>query len=427
MSHLLLNHANGNGRTMPAVGGLVAADGSPLVDPIRPERPAMESPQERSSAPIHQHAPETPASATTEPSNDRSEPGGPELPGTKARWLLIGVVVLGALVIAAIGFAGSYKAVRDLAVRQGFGGFAPYFPIGIDAGIVVLLALDLLLTWLRIAFPLLRQAAWLLTGATVAFNAAAAWPDPLGVGMHSVIPLLFIVSVEAARHAVGRVADITADKHMEGVRLARWLLAPPSTFRLWRRMKLWELRSYEEAVTIAQDWAVYRERLRAQYGRTWRRSAPTDAVLPLRLARYGLPVADAVACVRSPDAPAPDRIPPRTDAPDTERIPASPDAPRPTASGKQRDAPKRAASRGSRTRTPRASARPGTDAATTAGKPATDDERRALLRRLAAEGRPPASIRQAADVLGCRQSKAKQLLATEDLLNTANAPKNAHK
>ncbi|MBO8188835.1 DUF2637 domain-containing protein [Streptomyces sp. DW4-2] len=329
--------------------------------------------------------------------------------------MLIGVVVSGALVIAAIGFAGSYKAVRDLAVRQGFGGFAPYFPIGIDAGIVVLLALDLLLTWLRIAFPLLRQAAWLLTGATVAFNAAAAWPDPLGVGMHSVIPLLFIVSVEAARHAVGRVADITADKHMEGVRLARWLLAPPSTFRLWRRMKLWELRSYEEAVAIAQDWAVYRERLRAQYGRTWRRSAPTDAVLPLRLARYGLPVAEAVACVRSPDAPAPDRIPPHTDAP------------RPTASGKQPDAPKRAASWGSRTRTPRASARPGTDAATTAGKPATDDERRALLRRLAAEGRPPASIRQAADVLGCRQSKAKQLLATEDLLNTANAPKNAHK
>ncbi|WP_030622420.1 DUF2637 domain-containing protein, partial [Streptomyces fulvoviolaceus] len=97
------------------------------------------------------------------------------------------------------------------------------------------LALDLLLTWIRIPFPLLRQTAWLLTAATIAFNGAAAWPDPLGVGMHAVIPILFVVSVEAARHAIGRIADITADKHMEGVRLTRWLLSPLPTFLLWRR------------------------------------------------------------------------------------------------------------------------------------------------------------------------------------------------
>ncbi|OEV07887.1 DUF2637 domain-containing protein, partial [Streptomyces nanshensis] len=75
------------------------------------------------------------------------------------------MVVIGAVTIAAIGFAGSFAAVRDLAARKGFGAFAPFFPIGIDAGIVVLLALDLLLTWIRIPFPLLRQTAWLLTAA----------------------------------------------------------------------------------------------------------------------------------------------------------------------------------------------------------------------------------------------------------------------
>jgi hypothetical protein len=42
--------------------------------------------------------------------------------------------------------------------------------------------------------------------------------------MHAVIPILFVVCVEAARHAIGRIADITADTHMEGVRLTRWLL-----------------------------------------------------------------------------------------------------------------------------------------------------------------------------------------------------------
>ncbi|MGW1501438.1 DUF2637 domain-containing protein [Streptomyces mirabilis] len=206
--------------------------------------------------------------------------------------ILIGVVVAGALVIAGIGFAGSYAAVRELALKKGFGNFAYVFPIGIDAGICVLLALDLLLTWIRIPFPLLRQTAWLLTVATIAFNGAAAWPDPLGVGMHAVIPILFVVSVEAARHAIGRIADITADKHMEGVRLTRWLLSPIPTFLLWRRMKLWELRSYEQVIKLEQDRLVYQARLHSRFGRAWRRKAPVESMMPLRLARYGVPLAE---------------------------------------------------------------------------------------------------------------------------------------
>ena len=79
--------------------------------------------------------------------------------------------------------------------------------------------------------------------------------------MHAVIPILFVVSVEAARHAIGRIADITADKHMEGVRLTRWLLSPVPTFLLWRRMKLWELRSYEQVIKLEQDRLVYQARL----------------------------------------------------------------------------------------------------------------------------------------------------------------------
>jgi hypothetical protein len=211
---------------------------------------------------------------------------------TRTHRILIGIVAAGAVVIAAIGFTGSYSAVRTLALHKGFGWFANVFPIGVDAGIVVLLALDLLLTWLRIPFPLLRQTAWLLTAATIAFNGAAAWPDMLGVGMHAVIPVLFVVTVEAARHAVGRVADITADKHMEGVRLTRWLLAPVPTFRLWRRMKLWELRSYEEVVRREQDRLVYRAHMRARFGVAWRRRAPIEAMMPLRLARYGVPLTE---------------------------------------------------------------------------------------------------------------------------------------
>ncbi|AOR32816.1 hypothetical protein BFF78_18660 [Streptomyces fodineus] len=211
---------------------------------------------------------------------------------TRIHRVLIGVVVTGALIIAGIGFAGSYAAVRELAIKKGFGNFSYVFPVGIDAGICVLLALDLLLTWIRIPFPLLRQTAWLLTAATIAFNGAAAWPDPLGVGMHAVIPILFVVAVEAARHAIGRIADITADKHMEGVRLTRWVLSPVPTFLLWRRMKLWELRSYEQVIKLEQERLVYQARLRSRFGRAWRRKAPVESLMPLRLARYGVPLAE---------------------------------------------------------------------------------------------------------------------------------------
>ncbi|GAA2772249.1 DUF2637 domain-containing protein [Streptomyces rameus] len=211
---------------------------------------------------------------------------------TRMHRVLIGVVVTGALIIAGIGFAGSYAAVRELAIKKGFGNFSYVFPVGIDAGICVLLSLDLLLTWIRIPFPLLRQTAWLLTAATIAFNGAAAWPDPLGVGMHAVIPVLFVVAVEAARHAIGRMADITADKHMEGVRLTRWLLSPVPTFLLWRRMKLWELRSYEQVIKMEQERLVYQARLQSRFGRAWRRKAPVESLMPLRLARYGVPLAE---------------------------------------------------------------------------------------------------------------------------------------
>ncbi|MFB7517213.1 DUF2637 domain-containing protein [Streptomyces sp. NPDC056144] len=232
---------------------------------------------------------------------------------TGARRKLALAVGTGALVIAGIGFAGSYGAVANLAVTKGFGGFAYVFPIGIDAGIAVLLSLDLLLTWVRIPFPVLRHVAWLLTAATIAFNAAAAWPDPIAVGMHATMPVLFVVVVEAVRHAVGRLADIATDRHMEGVRFWRWLLSPIPTLKLWRRMKLWELRRYEDAVGLERDRLIYQARLHARFGRRWRRKAPVEAVMPLRLAKLGVPLVEtapfgltaAGITVEGPSAPWP--------------------------------------------------------------------------------------------------------------------------
>lgn len=220
--------------------------------------------------------------------------GSPLQPLTRTQKILTGIVVGSVLVIAALGFIGSYSAVTDLAAAKGFGRFAQAFPVAVDAGIIAFLALDLLLTWRRIAFPLLRYTAWALTAATIAFNAATAWPDKLGVGMHGTIPVLFVIAVEAARHAIGRIADITADKHLEGPNASRWILNPVGTFILWRRQRLWEIREWATVLELERERRIYRAQLRQEHGRKWRRKATAAQRLVLELSADGMSVQEAI-------------------------------------------------------------------------------------------------------------------------------------
>jgi hypothetical protein len=249
-------------------------------------------------------APDTASDAQTFASD-----AAPSIPGTPAaasatvarhsdRALTI-IAIVGGAILAGIGFTGSYNTLRALAFDRGFGSFAYAFPVGIDAGIVVLYALDLYLIRRNTPWPIVRSVAHLLTVATVVFNAAAAeggvTGDPIGTAMHGVIPLLFIVAVEAARKAFVKASD-TPD--VTSVPLARWLLSPGRTAALWRRMKLWQTGSYQETVQIEQERTVYAAMLQRKYGRGWRRKAPADALLPLTMARYGLTVDQALALPR---------------------------------------------------------------------------------------------------------------------------------
>ncbi|WP_407918223.1 DUF2637 domain-containing protein [Kitasatospora sp. NE20-6] len=201
---------------------------------------------------------------------------------------LLGAIVAGSGVIAGIGFTGSYTAVRRLAEEKGFSWFSYAFPVGVDVGIAVILALDVYLTWKKMAFWPLRMIAWMLTAGTIAFNASVSWPDFVGTTMHALIPVLFVIVVEAARHVVRRTADLADDRHMDSIRWWRWVLSPVGTFRMWRRMKLWEIRSYDEVVRLERARVLYRKELRIRYGRGWRTSAPIEALRALRMAGYGI-------------------------------------------------------------------------------------------------------------------------------------------
>ncbi len=209
------------------------------------------------------------------------------------------IAAVGGTVLAGIGFTGSYNTLRHLAEVKHFGLFSYAFPVGIDAGILVLLALDLYMLSKRMPKPMLRWMAHLLTAATVAFNAAASGPvlaDPLAASMHGVIPCLFIAAVEAARHYIGRRADLLAGATPLGtVPISRWILAPVATPRLARRMRLYNL-PYAEAAAQDQQLRIYREGLKQKYGKaSWRTAATPDELLPFKLARFGFSVERSLA------------------------------------------------------------------------------------------------------------------------------------
>lgn len=231
--------------------------------------------------------PTPPDAASTTPRRDRSE--------TTMRLVTV-LALAGGVVLAGIGFAGSYKALQALGQAKGFGDFSYVFPIGLDAGIVVLLALDLLLIRRRTPWPVLRLLAHTFTAGTIWFNAASGDKPPsedlVGAGMHAVIPLMFIASVEAGRRLVIRITALEDGRHSEGVPLHRWLLSPRPTFALWRRMKLWAVTSYQEAVAREQALTVYRVLLEKKYGSV--RKAPAEERLPLTMAPYGLAIDEAL-------------------------------------------------------------------------------------------------------------------------------------
>ncbi|MEV0661008.1 DUF2637 domain-containing protein [Actinomadura luteofluorescens] len=268
------------------------------------------------------------------------------VPLTRAQRVLAGVGGLFFAGLAALGGYGSFASVRDVA-EPWFGGQAWIVPAGVDLGILALVSVALLLEWLAMPMPALRWMAFAFTAATVWLNVSAAHGDPTGMVMHAAMPVLFITFIEAVRHAIRRRAGIAAGTVREGVPLARWLLAPFSTFRLWRRMVLWQITSYPHALTAEQRRRHALALLDAHYGRKkWRTRAPADVVWMLH---DGVMLDQALARVTELTAPKPEPVaetpPAETPAP---RRPAQKAPPRkpPTQKAPSEKAPAQKAPRG---------------------------------------------------------------------------------
>lgn len=154
----------------------------------------------------------------------------------------IGSLVTGAA-LAAYGALGSYQSLSATATEKNLP--LPHLvPLGFDGGLLGVVVLDLVLTWIGHPIGWLRQLVRLLATSTVVANAVAGWPDPVAVGLHIAAPLMLLAMIESARTVLLRRIGARNGTLRDRIPLARWILAPWRTWLLWRRMVLWEITHY---------------------------------------------------------------------------------------------------------------------------------------------------------------------------------------
>jgi hypothetical protein len=231
-----------------------------------------------------------------------TEPSSGKLSGTQKS--AIGGIVIAALVLAGIGLYLSFEHVAVFAferLRFGSLGKGQMFAVGVDVGIMVMIAVDLLMAWLKRPITWIRYPVWLLTAVTVVLNAASGAPrdrawalmDYVAAGAHGVVPVLFIMVVELGRDAIDRV--VRPDQaERDSIPWLRWVLAPVATARIFRRMRLWGVTSYPEMIRRDQDLIAYEQWLKRKYKGDITK-ADEDELLPMKMAPYGYTVAQALA------------------------------------------------------------------------------------------------------------------------------------
>ncbi|MGW2125898.1 DUF2637 domain-containing protein [Streptomyces sp. NPDC001758] len=232
-------------------------------------------------------------------------------PLTKPEMGLAGLGALAAAGVGALGLIASFDAVSTAAARWGFG--EPWMlPVGIDVAIPVFTVANLLLIRMDMALAWVRFVPWALTLVTCGLNVAAGHSLWAKVA-HGTMPLLWVVFSEIGAHIYAVRIGAATGRRMEKVRFSRWMLAPLSTFGLWRRMTLWEITSYSEALKRERERQLARARLREEHGRRWRSKTPRPERVLLKLGELA-PASEDV-----PPVPPQDTAKPKPEAPKPSR------------------------------------------------------------------------------------------------------------
>ncbi|MFI0742698.1 DUF2637 domain-containing protein [Streptomyces sp. NPDC021100] len=222
-----------------------------------------------------------------------ARPAG-EVPPLSGRELVgAAAIILAATVVSTLGLLSSYTALETKAA--GWGWDWPWLlPVGIDVAIPAFTGAGLFLIRMGMELRWIRWVPRALTAVTVYLNWNAS-SSAMGRIGHAVLTLLWVVFSEIASHVyASRIGAVTGKKRMETVRRSRWVLAPLPTARLRRRMILWEITSYDEALTRLQQETWLRARLREKHGLLWRWKAPLEQRMALKLGSAPAALADTL-------------------------------------------------------------------------------------------------------------------------------------
>ncbi|MEU3520656.1 DUF2637 domain-containing protein [Streptomyces sp. NPDC006654] len=225
--------------------------------------------------------------------NDARPAGGvPPLSGQEL--VLVVGIVLAAATVSTLGLLSSYTALETKATAWGWD-WPWLLPVGIDVAIPAFTGANLVLIRMGMELRWIRWVPRALTAVTVYLNWNAAHSASGRLG-HAALTLLWVIFSEIASHVYAtRIGAVTGKKRMETVRRSRWILAPIPTARLRRRMILWEITSYEEALTRLQEQTYLRARLREKYGwMAWRWKAPLEMRMALKLNTAPAALADTL-------------------------------------------------------------------------------------------------------------------------------------
>ncbi|MFJ5608411.1 DUF2637 domain-containing protein [Streptomyces sp. NPDC093221] len=198
--------------------------------------------------------------------------------------------------VGGVGLALSFDTVSAAGARWGFA-TPQMLPLAIDLAIPVFTIVNLLLIRMDMPLAWVRFVPWALTLVTCWLNIAAGTSVSARVA-HGTMPLLWVVLSEVAAHVYAARIGAVTGRRMEKIRRSRWLLAPVSTFCLWRRMTLWEITSYSEALARERERQLVRADLRQEHGRRWRSRTERRTRVLLRLGE----LAPAAAAMPEPDA-----------------------------------------------------------------------------------------------------------------------------
>lgn len=202
-------------------------------------------------------------------------------PSPQAARKMLGGFAVGGALVGVVGFSVSFWSVARAA--EPYMGWASWsLPVLVDLGIFVLSGLSLFLELHEISSKWIRLIPTGLAAFTVYLNVAQQH-SLFGRLAHAAGPALWIAVVEIATYTVRRLVGLASGAVMEKVRASRWLLAPLSTFRLWRRMRLWEVTDYRVAIGREHERSASLALLKQWYGRAWRAKAPRGERLAVRL------------------------------------------------------------------------------------------------------------------------------------------------